>query len=179
MVARDRLPPWHERHRLDNGRDILIRPIRPEDAAPLRAGFDLLGPEPLRQQLGGAGELSTTEAERLSRPNPRTEFTLVATDLEGPGEAVIAAMAHAHTDPAAHEGMFTLLVSRFIAGLGMRRYLLTRMAKWARSRGLGVLRGDLPDDADLLRLAESLGFRRIEGGSDPALIRVALELPRA
>ena len=42
MTARNRLPPWHEMQRLANGREVLIRPIRPEDALPLRAGFALL-----------------------------------------------------------------------------------------------------------------------------------------
>ena len=35
MAARNRMPPWHENVRLSNGRDVLIRPIRPEDAVPL------------------------------------------------------------------------------------------------------------------------------------------------
>lgn len=121
MAGRERLPPWHERHRLANGREVLIRPIRPEDAGPLRAGFDLLEPEALRRGMSGGAALDDAAAGRLVRPNPRTEFALVTTDLEGPGDAVIAALAHVQTDPAGHEGRFTLLVSRFVAGLGMRR----------------------------------------------------------
>ena len=39
MAARNRLPPWHEQIRLSNGREVLIRPIRPADADPLRQGF--------------------------------------------------------------------------------------------------------------------------------------------
>ena len=42
MAERNRMPPWHERLRLRNGREVQIRPIRPEDAEPLRAGFALL-----------------------------------------------------------------------------------------------------------------------------------------
>ena len=40
MAARNRMPPWHENVRLSNGREVLIRPIRPEDALTLRAPFD-------------------------------------------------------------------------------------------------------------------------------------------
>lgn len=178
MAARDRLPPWHERHRLPNGREVLIRPIRPEDAEPLRAGFALLEPEAVRSTLVRGTELSTSDADRLARPNPRTEFTLVATDLDAPGEALIGAIAYVHTDSAGQVGDFTILVSRFVASMGMRRYLLTRVAKWARSRGLGVLRGELPQDPDVLGLAESLGFQAGDGGRDPSLVRVSLELPR-
>ena len=177
MAARERLPPWHEHHRLPNGREVLIRPIRPEDAEPLRAGFPLLEPDALRAGFAGGREPSADDCERMVRPNPRTEFTLVATDLEGPGEAVIAAVAHVRTDRAAHEGAFVLLVSRFITGLGMRRYLLTRIVKWARSRRLGLLRGELPRDPALLDLAASLGFGVDEGGADPSLVQVSLTLP--
>ena len=35
MAARNRLPPWHQELRLTNGREVLIRPIRPDDALPL------------------------------------------------------------------------------------------------------------------------------------------------
>lgn len=179
MAARDRLPPWHERHRLPNGREVLVRPVRPEDAEPMRAGFPLLEPARLRARLlGGASELSIADALRLSRLNPRTDFMLVVGDPEPPGEAVIAALAHAHTDVAGHRGEFTVLVSRFIAGMGVGRYLLTRLAKWARSRRLDVLQGEVPaDHAAMIELARSLGFRTVDGASDPSLVRVSLELP--
>ena len=79
MAARNRMPPWHENVRLSNGRDVLIRPIRPEDAVPLRAGFALLQPDEVRQRfLHPMKELSADQAERLTRPNARREFALVA-----------------------------------------------------------------------------------------------------
>ena len=31
MTAPKRLPPWHEHFRLPSGRELLIRPIRPEE----------------------------------------------------------------------------------------------------------------------------------------------------
>lgn len=177
MAARDRLPPWHERHRLPNGRQVHVRPVRPEDADPLRAGYALLEPERLRLRLaGGVAELGPGEAQRLTRLNPRTDFMLVACDPEPPGEAVIAALAHVHTDAAGHRGEFTVLVSRFIAGMGVGRYLLTRLAKWARSRRLDLLQGELPaDHTAMLDLAHSLGFRTVEDAADPGFVRVSLE----
>ena len=66
MATRERLPPWHERQRLPNGREVLIRPIRPEDAGPLRAGFALLQPEEVRQRfLSSMRELPAETAERV------------------------------------------------------------------------------------------------------------------
>lgn len=178
MPSRDRLPPWHERHRLPNGRELLIRPVRPEDAGPLRAGFALLEPEAARRRLVGAADIAAADAQALARPNPRTEFTLVASEPDDPGHAVIAALVHIQTDPAGFEGRFVLLATRFVAGLGLRRYLLTRVAKWARSRGVAMLQGVLPADDELLRLADTLGFRRLEAADDSGLVPVVLELRR-
>lgn len=176
MAARDRLPPWHERHRLPNGREVLVRPVRPEDAEPLRAGLALLEPAKLRMRLaGGEGEPAPEAVQRLTRLNPRTDFMLVAGDPEPPGEAVIAALAHIRTDAAGHRGEFLVLVSPFVEGMGIGRYLLTRVVKWARGRRIDLLQGDLQaDDAAMLELAMSLGFQRLDDSRDPAFVRVAL-----
>lgn len=178
MATRDRLPPWHERHRLPNGREVLVRPVRPEDAAPLRAGFALLEPARLRARMAGSeGDPGETTAQRLTRLNPRTDFTLVAADPEPPGQSVIAALAHVRTDAAGHRGEFTVLVSPFVAGMGIGRYLLARLVKWARSRGLDVLQGDVStEQIGLLAIAATLGFATTQA-TEPGLVRLSLHLP--
>lgn len=178
MAARDRLPPWHERHRLPNGREVLVRPVRPEDAEPLRAGFALLDPARLRARLGeGEADPGEGATRRLTRLNPRTDFMLVAADPEPPGQSVIAALAHVHTDAAGHRGEFTVLVSPFVAGMGIGRYLLARLVKWARSRGLDILQGDVgTEQVGLLAIAATLGFSTTQA-SEPGLVRLSLHLP--
>lgn len=178
MSMRERLPPWHERHRLSNGREVLVRPIRHDDAGPLLAGFALLEPDLLRAWLlDGRTEFTAADAQRLTRLNPKTDFALVVTDLDPPGEAVIAAHAHARTDAQGHRGEFGIIVSKFIADQGMGRYLLTRITKWARSRKVRHLEGEIPvSNAAMIQLAESLGFHRIPDSSHPALVRVCAEL---
>ena len=79
MAARNRLPPWHEELRLRDGRELLIRPVRPDDAGPLREGFALLQPDEVRHRfLEPLQELTRQQADRLCRPDPRNEFALVA-----------------------------------------------------------------------------------------------------
>ncbi|MET0327576.1 MAG: N-acetyltransferase, partial [Luteimonas sp.] len=92
MTARNRLPPWHEEIRLANGRQVLIRPIRPADAEPLRAAFALLEPDEVRQRfLYAKTELSPETASRLTQPNPKSEFVLVAAEPFTPGDALVGA----------------------------------------------------------------------------------------
>lgn len=177
MMERQRLPPWHERQRLPNGRELLIRPIRPEDAEPLRAGFPLLQPEEVRQRFAYTmGELTPELAQRFTRVNPRSEFALVAAEPLPPGEALIGAVARVSVDSNERDGEFAILVSSHIANMGVGRYLMTRLVKWSRSRRLQRLYGDvLETNGAMIALAQSLGFVRGDGAM-PGLVRMTLDL---
>lgn len=178
MPARERLPPWHERQRLPNGREVLIRPIRPEDAEPLRAGFALLQPDAVRQRfLFTMKELTPEMAQRFTRVNPRSEFALVAAEPLPPGEALVGAVARVVVDPSGREGEFAILVSQYIANMGMGRYLMTRLVKWARGRRLERLYGDVFEhNHAMISLAQSLGFEREVRADAPGLVRMSLRL---
>lgn len=178
MAIRNQLPPWHERMRLANGREILIRPIRPEDAAPLRASFPLLGPEEVRLRYHHAvSELSEAETATFTQPDPRTDFVLVAAEPYAPGEALVGAVARAYTVPGTKDAEFAILVSRYVHGMGLGRHLLQRLARWAKGRGLERLTGDvLQENLPMLHLADSLGFQIDRERSNETLVRVVLDL---
>ncbi len=164
--------------RLPNGREVLIRPIRPEDAEPIRASFSLLEPEEVRQRfLYALKELTTDMADRLTRINPKTEFALVAAEPLPPGEALVGAVARIAVDENGKDADFAILVSHYVAGMGLGRYLMTRLVKWARGKKLERVYGDVFEhNQAMLALAESLGFQREFQQDAPGLIRVALDL---
>lgn len=180
MAARNRLPPWHEELRLRNGREVLIRPIRPDDAAPLRAAFPLLQPEEVRQRfLHTMKELTPALAERLTRPDPRAEFALVAAEPLPPGEALVGAVARVAIDQGTRDAEFAILVSHYIAGMGLGRHLMQRLVRWSKSKRLDHLYGDVLEyNQPMLKLADSLGFHREHVPDSPGLIRVVLDLKR-
>ncbi|HZH44395.1 MAG TPA: GNAT family N-acetyltransferase [Lysobacter sp.] len=181
MAARERLPPWHELLRLPNGREVLIRPIRPQDAEPLRAAFALLQPEEIRQRfLYALTELTPEMARRLTHLDWRREFALVVAEPLPPGEAVVGAVARAAIDDSGQHAEFAILVSHYIAGLGLGRRLMTRLVKWARGQDLATLYGDvLEHNQPMLALAQSLGFARRRLPDAPGLVRVTLDLRTA
>src|SRR5688572_15705026 len=181
MAARERLPPWHERMRLPNGREVLIRPIRPEDAEPIRASFSLLEPEEVRQRfLYALKELTTDMADRMTRINPKTEFALVAAEPLPPGEALVGAVARIAIDENGKDAEFAILVSHYVAGMGLGRYLMTRLVKWARGKKLDRVYGDVfEQNHAMLALAQSLGFEREFQHDAPGLVRVVLNLKPA
>lgn len=180
MATRNRMPPWHEHFKAPNGRELLIRPIRPEDAAPLQGAFDLFGPEEVRDRfLKSVDALSDETAERLTHPSPKTEICLVAAEPEPPGEAVVGALARATILPGTREAEYAILVSRFLVNQGLGRQLMRKLVKWARGKYLDRLYGHVAEDnVPMLQLAESLGFKRVEttGNTPPGLVRVVLEL---
>ena len=179
MAARNRMPPWHEKILLANGREVLVRPIRPEDAVPLRAAFVLLEPDEVRQRfLHPMKELGVEQAERLTRPDPRREFALVAAEPLPPGEALVGAVARIAVDEDGRAGEFAILVSHYINGMGLGRHLMRRLVRWAKGRKLERVYGDvLESNQPMQALAASLDFRREPGGS-PGLVRMVLDLPK-
>jgi RimJ/RimL family protein N-acetyltransferase len=181
VTLRNRLPPWHELKRLSNGREVLIRPIHSLDAEPLRAGFNLLHPEEIRQRfLYAIKELTPEMATRLTRPHPDREFALVAAEPLPPGEALIGAVARVSIDQNRNDGRreaeFAILVSHYINGMGLGRLLMLRLVRWARRKKVQRLYGDVLEyNTAMLTLAQSLGFHR-ENAHTPGLARVVLEI---
>ena len=178
MTAPKRLPPWHEHFRLPSGRELLIRPIRPEDAGPIQGAFGLLGPEEIRHRfLYALKELSPEMAQRLTHPDPNTEFALVAAEPLPPGEALVGAVARVDRDPGDDSAEFAILVSRFVAGQGLGKLLMKRIVEWAQAHGLKRLWGDvLEDNAAMLALAQAVGFRREHIPGSGGQVRVTLDL---
>ncbi len=174
-----RLPPWHELVRLSDGREWLIRPVQPEDAAPIHAAFALLQPEEIRHRFFHAvKELEPELVQRLVRPTSPWAIVLVAAEPLPPGEAMIAAVANAIIQRDTREAEFAILVGHFIAGQGMGRRLMRKLVRWAKHRELTRLSGDvLESNRPMLALTRSLGFH-IEYSGEPGVMRVTLDLAR-
>jgi RimJ/RimL family protein N-acetyltransferase len=156
---------------------VLIRPIQPEDAEPLRLGFALLRPDEIRQRFFYAiKELTPEAAAKLACPDPEREFALVVSEPMPPGEALIGAVARVSITPGTPEAEFAILVSHFISGMGLGRHLMQQLVRWARRKRLARLYGEvLEHNTAMLALAQSLGFHR-ETSESPGLVRVTLDL---
>jgi RimJ/RimL family protein N-acetyltransferase len=174
MIHRRRLPArWSEHWTLADGRHLLLRPIDPRDAEPLRAAFTLLTPEERRMRfLSPINEMSTAMAERLTRLDPRREFALVVAEPEPPGEALIGAVVRAALDADAPRAEFALLVIHLLSRQGIGSLLLRTLLRWARLKRLQAVYGDvLIENTAMLALCDGLGFRR-RPAPEPGQVRV-------
>lgn len=171
--------PWSEFVVLPNGRELLLRPIVPEDAPALREGFQALSPEEVRLRfLHPISELTEAQAERLACVDPKREFVLVAAEPYAPGEALVLAVARASLrDDSPRDAEFGLLVGRLVSGQGLGSLLLRLLVTWARKRKLHSLRGTVSsDNTVMLYVAQQLGFSRQLVPGEQGTVRVELTL---
>lgn len=168
---------WRERVWLPDGRELCVRPPEPADAEPIRAGFHLLHPDEIRHRFGYTmKELPPAHVHRLTHPDPRTDFVLVAAEPLPAGDALVGAVARLAIDRAEHNAEFAILVSHFLAGQGLGRHLLRRLIQFARRARLRIIVGDvMSDNHPMLDLAGRLGFTQI-GPDHDGMIRVELRL---
>jgi len=170
--------PWTEHLYLDDGRHLLLRPIDPRDAEPIRQAFMLLSPEEVRLRfLHPMKEMSRDLVTRLTRIDPESEFALVMAEPLVPGEALVGCVGRLSIDPATNKAEFAILVSRFLINKGLGRLLMSQLIAWGKAHGLSEIYGDVLDEnSAMLALAESLGFTREMLPDDPGIVRVRLKL---
>ena len=178
-----RSPDWErsESFRLPDRREMVLRPVQPEDAEPIAAAYELLDEDEVRRRfLHRLKSLDSAHLQQVTRPDPANEFVVVAAEPLPPGEALVAALARLSRDePGSTRAEFGILVSHFVVGLGLGRMLMERLIEWCRGHGVQELWGDvLEENRPMLELASELGFRREARPDAPNLLRVRLDLRR-
>ena len=168
-----------------DGRKLLLRPIRPGDAAALRRAFKRLTPEQIRSRFFfRMNELSEEMAQRLCNVDAQTSAAFVVTDANSdvaPAEVEIRAEARMHVDAATQSAEFAVVVDPSFIGQGIGSVLLRCLIAECRRRGLLELWGDvLADNHAMLDLVRHLeGEHTIEQGCEPGVTRVRLAVPPA
>jgi GNAT superfamily N-acetyltransferase len=147
-------PDLHEKRALRDGTHVILRHIRPEDAAELRRAFDRLSPESrYRRFFGGVPHLTDASLRYLTEVDGRDHVALVATtdgpDAESPTGLGVARFIRLPGDPTVAEAAVTVVDDFQRKGLG--RLLATTLAEAARERGIGSFRADVLADNEPMR----------------------------
>ncbi len=156
--------------RLRDGREFLLRALRPQDLPALQRAFHRLTPEEVELRfMHQTHDLPAFVEHNVLALDPARDVALV---LEHAGE--IRAVADFHLErPASREAEFGLIVGQAIAGHGLGTLLLQCLLDAAHNRGLETLRGFVrSDNARMLELCRNLGARVHANPGDPTLLSV-------
>ncbi len=163
---------------LDEGRELLLRPILPEDEPSLHRAFARLTPEEIRLRFFVAmRSLSHVMAARFTQIDYDREMALVLTEPGIAGTTRIFGVVRIHADPDREHAEFAILVWQELAGRGLGTLMMNRIIDYARRRGIGELFGQvLRENRRMLGMCRELGFQIRRDSDDPSYATVVLEL---
>ncbi|MDP1717194.1 MAG: bifunctional acetate--CoA ligase family protein/GNAT family N-acetyltransferase [Burkholderiales bacterium] len=162
---------------LPDGTDLVIRPIRPEDAEIEQAFVrNLSEAAKYFRFMMPLKELTQAMLARFTQIDYDREMALIAV-IEQDGSDIEIAVCRYIINPDGKSCEFALVVADAWQHKGVGHKLMTMLMDVARAKGLDVMEGDvLTDNRDMLRLVSSLGFTIEAGRDDPAVRHVVKPL---
>ncbi len=168
-------PRWDEV--LRDGRHVLIRPVRKEDAAAERAFIEALSPEARRYRfLGQVSHPSDELIERFTDIDYEHEVAFAAVFRDGEREQFVGLCRYStNAEETDCECAVTVLDAWQNKGLGA--LLLTRLIEVARSRDIKYMWSmDSIDNLAMAELAQYMGFRHKPDPDDSSQVIYSLWL---
>ena len=153
-----------------SGRDIVLRPIRGEDAPAHAAFAQRQSPESIRYRFfGPRSGFTQHELAQFTQIDYAREMAFIATSLNAEGEPETLGVVRAWTDPDNISAEFAVIVDDSMRGEGLGHALLRKLIAYARQRGTLEIRGTvLPGNKPMRKLANKLGFRSHYSPSEQA-----------
>lgn len=139
--------PWR-------GGSIVLRPIRPEDAAQHQVFFNALDADDVRLRFFSAmRELPPAQLARLTQIDYDRAMAFIATRNGADGVPETLGVVRAVTDPDNQYAEFAIIVRSDLKGHGLGYILFGKLVEYFRSRGTSAIVGDA--------LAENLGVQKL------------------
>jgi acetyltransferase len=159
---------------------VVIRPVRPEDAAAHAAFFARLSPEDVRYRFFSAiRALSAEQVARLTQVDYEREMALLAVRPAAPGSLAgeTVGVARLVREMDAGEAEFAVVVQADAKGAGIASALMRQLLDWGRSKGVREVAGQiLADNAPMLAFIRRLGFKVRRSPEDAELMEARLVL---
>jgi acetyltransferase len=144
---------------LTDGTDMIIRPIRPEDAVLTQEFVHNLSEESRYARfMNSVQELSQSMLIHFTQIDYSREMALLAVAEEQDKEVELGVARYA-INPDGESCEFSLVVADSMRGKGLGNKLMVALMDAARSNGLKSMEGEvLKDNASMLKLMKRLGF---------------------
>jgi acetyltransferase len=175
MAIRPYPSEWEAEFMMQEGRKVLIRPIRPDDESAYELFFKNVSPEDARMRFfTPVKELSHAFVARLTQIDYAREIAFVAIDRENRHLLGVVRFA---ADPDYKRGEFAVLVQTPLKGLGLGWRLMQHLIAYAKAEGLEELFGlVLSENTTMLDMCQTLGFSVTTAEGDASLREVRLRL---
>ncbi len=162
---------------LADGSDVIIRPIRPEDAEMERAFVRRLSPQARYFRfMQSLQELSQEMLVRFTQIDYDRELALVATIHAGEEEVELG-VARYFTNPDGEAGEFAIVVADEWQNRGIGTQLMSCLIDAAREKGFKCLQGEvLASNPKMLQFMKKLGFSHEAKADDPGIVTVVKAL---
>lgn len=163
---------------LPDGTDVLVRPIRPEDAE-IEQDFvkNLSAESKYFRFMQSMEELTPMMLARFTQIDYDREMALVAVVNEHRPDASILGVVRYVSNPDRQSCEFALTVADDWQKKGIGRQLMQRLMMVARDRGIEIMEGEvLSANSKMLRLCERLGFRTVRQAEEPDVVQVRRHL---
>ena len=163
---------------MNDGRDVTIRPIRPEDADIEQEFVRGMSDESRYYRfMDTLRELSQTMLVRFTQIDYDREMALIGTITEDDGKETQIGVARYVVNPDGESVEFALAVGDNWQKSGVGRKLMTALIDCARQKGYRAVVGDvLTTNTKMFRLMTSLGFSIHPHPDDTAVKRVVKPL---
>ncbi|GAB4180509.1 MAG: GNAT family N-acetyltransferase [Rhodocyclaceae bacterium] len=162
---------------LADGTEVLIRPIRPEDAELEKEFVKNLSPETKYFRfMNTVRELGLPMLVRLTQIDYDREMAFIAT-TGAPGAEIELGICRYATNPDGESCEFAVVVADEWAHRGIARKLMAMLIETARAKGLKYMNGEfLASNARMLKFVTDLGFVLSKSGDDPTVVSGVLAL---
>lgn len=162
---------------LPDGTRVLMRPLRPEDAAlyPDFAAHVTLEDARLRF-FTAISELSDERIDELTHLDYERAMAFIAIDEATGG---MLGVVRLHLDEGKRDGEYAVIVRSALKGHGLGWLLMQRVIEYARMIGLARIHGQvLAENTTMLRMCEHLGFGIADDPATTGIKVVTLDLAK-
>jgi len=163
---------------MPDGTDVMVRPIRPEDAEIEQTFVRNLSPESKYFRfMQSLDQLSPLMLARFTQIDYDREMALIAVIGEDTPQARSIGVARYVSNPDRQSCEFALTVADEWQKKGVGQQLMQRLMGIARDRGIEIMEGEvLANNNKMLSLCERLGFRVVHDSDDPEVVHVRRHL---
>lgn len=144
---------------LRDGREILLRPILPEDEPNHKSFIENVSVDDLYKRFfSDIGEVNHEMMAKFTQIDYDREMAFVAVSRAGAQEQILG-VVRALADPQIIDAEFAVLVRSDLKGVGLGSILMDKIIRYAKTTPLERLSGiTMPSNRGMIALAQKVGF---------------------